>query len=64
MSTCSSLISKLHLVNGAQFFKVNLALAILAGTASGGASASALVVPSTKIYASIYKHHINLVLIL
>ena len=37
--TCSSLISKLHLVNGAQFFKTNLVLALV-------------IVPSTKIYAS------------
>ena len=41
--TCSSLISKLHLVNGAQFFKANLILA---------SAAAALIVPSTKIYAS------------
>ena len=40
ISTCSSLISKLHLVNGAQFFKANLG-ALLA--------ASALIVPSTEI---------------
>ena len=31
------------------FFKVNLALAIFAGAASGSASASALIVLSTKI---------------
>ena len=43
VSTCSSLISKLHLVNGAQFFKANLVLA---------SAASALIVPSIKIYAS------------
>ena len=43
VSTCSSLISRLHLVNGAQFFKANLvALTALV----------ALIVPSTKIYAS------------
>ena len=43
VSTCSSLISKLHLVNSAQFFKANLvALTELA----------ALIIPSTKIYAS------------
>ena len=40
VSTCSSLISKLHLVNGAQFFRANLVLALAAG---------ALIVPSTKI---------------
>ena len=40
VSTCSLLISKLHLVNGAQFFKDNLvALRALV----------ALIVPSTKI---------------
>ena len=43
VSTCSLLISKLHLVNGAQFFKANLVLA---------SAAAALIVPSTKIYAS------------
>ena len=53
VSTCSSLISKLHLVNGAPFFKANLALSILAnGTTSGAASATALILPCTKIYAS------------
>ena len=30
VSTCSSLISKLHLVNGAQFFKANLVLVLAA----------------------------------
>ena len=40
VSTCSLLISKLHLVNGAQ---ANLVLA---------SAAAALIVPSTKIYAS------------
>ena len=45
--TCSSLISKLHLVNGAQFFKAYLVAAAFAAFA-----ASALIVPSTKIYAS------------
>ena len=43
VSTCSSLISKLHLVNGAQFFKANLELA---------SAASALIGPLIKIYAS------------
>ena len=43
VSTRSSLISKLHLVNGAQFFKANLVLAL---------AAAALIVPSTKICAS------------
>ena len=43
VSTCSSLISKLHLVNGAQYFKANLVLAL---------GAAALMVPSFKIYAS------------
>ena len=43
VSTCSSLISRLHLVNGAQFFKASLALAL---------AAAALIVPSLKIYAS------------
>ena len=43
VSTCSSLISKLHLVNGAQFFKANLVVA---------SAAAALIVPSTKILAS------------
>ena len=42
-STCSSLISKLHLVNGAQFFKTNLVSL---------SAAAALIVPLTKIYAS------------
>ena len=43
VSTCSSLTSRLHLVNGAQFFKANLvALTALV----------VLIVPSTKIYAS------------
>ena len=43
VSTCSSLISKLHLVNGAQFFQANLVLA---------SAAASLIVPSIKIYAS------------
>ena len=41
--TCSSLISKLHLLNGAQFFKTNLVAAL---------APSALIVPLTRIYAS------------
>ena len=44
VSTCSSLISKLHLVNDAQFFKANLV--------SASTALAALIVPSTKIYAS------------
>ena len=40
VSTCSSLISKLHLVNGIQIFKTNLILA---------SAAAALIAPSTKI---------------
>ena len=40
VSTCSSLISRLHLVNGAQFFKANLVLLLLPAP---------LIVPSTKI---------------
>ena len=43
VSTCSSLVSKLHLVNGAQFFKANLVFAL---------ALPALIVPSSKIYAS------------
>ena len=43
VSTCSSLISKLHLVNGAQFFKANLVLLL---------PPVSLIVPSTKIYTS------------
>ena len=43
VSACSSLISRLHLVNGAQFFKANL-VALTALVAQ--------IVPSTKIYAS------------
>ena len=39
-STCSPLISNLHLLNGAQFFKANL-VALRAP--------SALIIPSTKI---------------
>ena len=54
VSTCSSLLSKLHLVNGAQFFKANL-IRFNAGTAGGLPTAApdiALILPSTKIYAS------------
>ena len=43
VSTCSSLISKLHIVNGPQFFKANLVLLL---------ALPALIVPSTKIYPS------------
>ena len=42
VTTCSSLVSKLHLVNGAQFFKANLVLP---------SAAASLIVPATKIYA-------------
>ena len=41
ISTCSLLISKLHLVNGAQFFKANPVSALTA--------LAALIVPLTKI---------------
>ena len=40
LSTCSSLISKLHLVNGGQFFKANLVLLL---------PPVPLIIPSTKI---------------
>ena len=43
VSTCSSLISKLHLVNCSRFFKANV-VSLLA--------ASAQIVPSTKTYTS------------
>ena len=43
VSTCSSLIYKLHLVNGAHSFRANLVAL---------RSLVALIVPSTKIYAS------------
>ena len=41
ISTCLSLISRLHLVNGAQFFKTKLVLLLTL--------LAALTVPSTKI---------------
>ena len=52
MSTCAILISLMQLVNGAQFLNVTLLL-VLVASSSAAAVLLTVIVPLTRIYASL-----------
>ena len=52
LSTCVLLISLMQLVNGAQFLNITF-LSVLLALASAGAVLLTVIVPLTKIYASL-----------